>query len=158
MCSVIAWCPGCRGDGHVHLGQGKKVPGSPRCGSKKWGWVQALHLAKCLGFIPSFPRDTYTALLLPHKSRAVFKSVLHLCPAGTLFHQVGKEILATGLKIVHIISSCFSSDAPRERLVYQDIKQKHSGKGDLCSSPSWEPLRRVFVYKCIRLWLSSLWT
>lgn len=47
-----------------------------------------------------------------------------------LFHAIRKEALNAGSEIICVISSCFSSDAQRERLVYQDIKQKHTDKGD----------------------------
>lgn len=126
---------------------------SPRCRSET-------------GLSPSSPADQGS--VSSHQSPGTptlccFLSVRCWCfaflGAAALASQEGrKEVLATGLKIIHPISSCFSSAAQQERLVYQDIKQECAGEGDSRSLLIWEPLRRVLVYKCIRLWLSSLWT
>lgn len=71
-----------------------------------------------------------SSLLFPPCGRWV---LLHQCAALAswgLFHPVRKEALNAGSEIIRVISSCFSSDAQHERLVYQDTKQKHADKGD----------------------------
>lgn len=59
--------------------------------------------------------------------------------------------------IICIIQQLFSSDAYHTGLGYKDVRVESPRFRHLCSLFSWEPLR-LFLYKCIRLWLSSLWT
>lgn len=59
--------------------------------------------------------------------------------------------------IICIIQQLCSSDAYHTGLGYKDVRVESPRFRHLCSLFSWEPLR-LFLYKCIRLWLSSLWT
>lgn len=68
----------------------------------------------------------------------------------------GREPFAVS-GIICIIQQLFSSDAYHTGLGYKDVRVESPRFRHLCSLFSWEPLR-LFLYKCIRLWLSSLWT
>lgn len=79
------------------------------------------------------------------------------CQLEALLMVWEAESLVTVSRIICVIQQLFPSDAYHTGLGYKDVRVESPRFRHLCSLFSWEPLR-LFLYKCIRLWLSSLWT